>query len=175
MMHLAFWFVEFPSSRYKDRSRRMLHHRAVPILLASLLLACTAAAQRPSPELHGSWTAASGSQTFGGTWGAEISARTPDYAQGYWTLLNESGERMLQGTWTARKVASRWHGTWTARTSQGGSFSGSWDADTSDSKDKTFVDMLTRTLEKEVSGSWQSGRLSGTWTLHGIPSQSPPH
>lgn len=151
----------------------MPNHRAVHVLLAALLVACTAAAQQPSPGLHGTWTATSGSQTFGGTWGAEISPREPDYAQGYWTLLNASGERIAQGTWTARKVASRWHGTWTARTSQGGSFSGSWDADMSNSKDKTFVDMLTRTLEKEVSGSWRSGRLSGNWWLKGAPTKKP--
>ena len=151
----------------------MPNHRAVQILLAVLLLACAGSAQQPSPELHGTWTATSGSPTFAGTWGAEISPRTPDYAQGYWTLLNESGERIAQGTWTARKVASRWHGSWTARTSQGGSFSGSWDADMNGSKDKTFVDMLTRTLEKQISGAWQSGRLSGNWWLKGVPSKNP--
>jgi hypothetical protein len=135
---------------------------------AALFLASCTFAQGPAPELHGTWTAAAGSQTLRGSWGAETSPRTPDAAQGYWTLLNDSGERILQGTWSARKARSRWHGTWTARTAQGQSFSGSWDADMTQSKDKTFVDMLTRTLEKEIAGSWQSGRYGGNWWLKGL-------
>jgi hypothetical protein len=137
-------------------------------LLLPLLLAFSALAQEPA--LRGTWTATAGSQTFRGSWGAETSAHNPDYAQGYWTLLNDSGERVLEGTWSARKTAARWHGTWTARTSPGRSFSGVWDADITESKAKTFVDMLTLTLEKEVGGFWRSGRDQGNWWLKGSKS-----
>lgn len=153
-------------------------------LLVTLLVAAGTFA--PAPELHGSWTATAGSQTFHGSWGTEISRRTPDFAQGYWTLLNDADERIMQGTWSARKTGSSWHGTWTARIERGRSFSGSWDADMTDSaqseqsprsskaKDKTFVDMLMRTLEKDVGGSWRSGSYGGTWSLRGIPPKKAP-
>ena len=143
-------------------------------LLLFLLLASCAVAQESAPELRGTWMATAGSETFRGSWGAETSSHNPDAARGYWTLLNNSGERILQGTWSARKVNSRWHGTWLARTAQGGSFSGSWDAKMTESKDKTFADMLKRTLEKEVSGSWQSGRYRGNWWLDGQNRKSSP-
>lgn len=92
----------------------------------------------------------------------------PNSAQGYWTLVNDAGERMMQGTWSAQKIAGRWQGNWAARTGQGGSFAGTWDADMAGTQDKTFADMVTRTMEKEVAGSWRSGRYSGSWWLKGL-------
>lgn len=97
-----------------------------------------------------------------------MSAHDANSAQGYWTLVNEAGERIMQGTWSAQKTAAQWHGNWTARTAQGRSFAGTWDADMAGSQDKTFADMLTRTMEKEVAGTWQSGRYSGGWWLKGL-------
>ena len=144
------------------------------IVFAALLLASSVFAQGSAPELRGSWMATAGSQTFQGSWGAEISRRAPDSAQGYWTLLNDADERIMEGSWSARKTGSRWHGTWTAHTAQGRSFFGSWDADMTESKDKTFVDMLKRTLEKDVGGSWRSGGYGGTWSLRGIPPKNAP-
>jgi len=143
------------------------------LLLPVLLCVSAALAQTPAPQLRGSWTATAGARTFRGSWGAETSARTPDYAQGYWTLVNDSGERVMQGTWSARKAASRWHGNWAAQTARGASFAGTWDADSMDPQDKTFVDMLTRTIEKQVSGSWQSGRYGGKWWLKGSKPKDP--
>jgi hypothetical protein len=32
---------------------------------------------------------------------------------------------------------------------------------------KTFEDMLKQTLEKQVTGSWRSGRMQGNWWLMG--------
>lgn len=147
------------------RPGRSLHKAR--IVFVALLAASSALGQQRVPELRGTWTATSGSQTFRGSWGAEISGRTGDAGQGWWTLLSESGERVMEGTWSARRTPSRWHGTWTARVANGASFSGSWDADETESKDKTFADLLTRTLVKEVSGSWRSGRLGGNWWLRG--------
>ena len=143
-----------------------------------MLLAAVTVAQAPAPELRGSWTATAGSETFHGSWGAEISRRTPDFAQGYWTLLNDADERVMEGSWSARKIGSHWHGRWTAHIERGRSFSGSWDADEPESppsKDRTLVDLLTRTLEKDVSGSWRSGSYGGTWSLRGIPPKNASH
>jgi hypothetical protein len=33
--------------------------------------------------------------------------------------------------------------------------------------DKTFEEMLNRAMEKQVSGSWRSGRIQGNWWLQG--------
>lgn len=152
-------------SRFASRNR-----------LAGLLLglcALCALAQEAAPALRGTWTATAGSQTFRGSWGAQISLHSPDAAQGYWTLLNDSDERVLQGSWSARKTGARWHGTWTARTSRGQSFSGVWDAGITDPKIKTFAGLLIETLAKEVAGSWQSGRLVGNWWLQGAQPTKP--
>lgn len=135
--------------------------------LLTLLLAFCVLAQAPVSQPHGTWTATAGSRTFRGSWGAEMPAHDSNSAQGYWTLVNESGERIMQGTWSAQKIAARCHGSWTARSAQGRSFAGTWDAEMGGSQDKTFADMLTRTMEKEVAGTWQSGRYSGGWWLKG--------
>lgn len=135
-------------------------------------MASSALAQTPVPDLRGTWTATAGSQTLRGSWGAEVSRGTPDLAEGYWTLLDDSGERIMQGTWSARKTASRWHGSWTARTAQGRSFAGTWDADMAALKDETLSEMLKRTIEEEISGAWQSGRYRGNWWLEGLRRKS---
>jgi hypothetical protein len=125
--------------------------------------------QGSSGVLYGRWTATAGpSQIFRGTWSAEISPRNANEAQGSWTLVNDSGEVTLEGTWLARKTGSHWRGTWRARTSHGRLFSGSWDAHLPDSKNQTFADLLKRTVEEEVAGFWQSGGYQGNWWLTGL-------
>jgi hypothetical protein len=138
-------------------------------LLIVLLFTQCALAQEPGSVLYGSWTATAGpSQIFRGTWSAETSRRIPNEAQGSWTLVNDSGEVVLQGTWSARKTGSRWQGTWRARTTKGQSFSGSWETNLTESTDQTFAALLKRTIEKEVAGSWQSGLYRGNWWLKGL-------
>jgi len=125
-------------------------------------------AQEDSLELRGTWTATAGNQTLRGSWGAEVSRANSNAARGYWTLVNDAGERVLEGTWSARKTGQRWHGSWTARIAKGQSLSGVWDADVSDAKTKTFADMLTRTIEKEVPGR---GRADATAAIGGSKAQ----
>src|SRR5712691_11630524 len=114
-------------------------------LLVFLLFTQCALAQEAGGVLYGTWTATAGpSQIFRGTWSAETSRRSPNQSQGSWTLVNDTGEVMLEGTWKAR-------------TAKGQSFSGSWEADLPESKDQTFAHLLQRTVEKEVAGFWHSG------------------
>jgi len=141
------------------------------LLITLLLLHCTLA-QEAGPALHGMWTATAGAQVFRGSWSAEISQRSPDTAQGSWTLLNDSGEVVLQGTWSAKRTGSQWQGTWRARMTQTQSFGGTWNADMTGSKGKTFADLLQRTLEKQVAGSWQTGSYGGNWWLKGLNSKN---
>ena len=138
-----------------------------------LILGLCALAQQVSPVLLGSWTATAGpNQIFRGTWSAQVSLRSPNRAIGSWTLLNEAGDVLLEGTWSAQKTGKGWQGTWTARTTKGGSFSGTWNADAASLNVQSFAEMLKSTAAKEVAGSWRSGRHQGNWWLKG--SRQPP-
>ncbi len=144
-------------------------------LAATLLLASCALAQPASTDLQekvfrGSWIATAGpKEVFRGRWSGEALPNTPNAAQGSWTLLSDANRILLEGTWSARKSAQGWHGTWSARTARGQSFSGTWEAGLAGFSGKTLEEMLKRTAEKQISGSWRSGRLSGNWWLSGSP------
>src|SRR5262249_36646285 len=133
------------------------------------VLGSAARAQQQPLVFQGAWTASvgSGGQVFRGSWSAQAWPQNPSALQGSWTLLNGGGEIALQGTWSARKSAGAWHGTWSARAAGGGSYSGTWDADLEGVPGKTLAEMLKRTLEKQVAGSWHSGRYQGFWWLNG--------
>ena len=156
-------------SFFKRDEKRVFYWFTLRGLLIILLFTQSALAQEPGSILYGSWTATAGpSQIFRGTWSAETSRRNSNEAQGSWTLLNDSGEVVLQGTWSARKTGSRWQGTWKARTTQGQSISGSWESDLPEPTDQTFAALLKRTIEKQVAGFWQSGGNRGNWWLTGL-------
>jgi len=76
------------------------------LIVPRLLLYSWAAAQETLPVLHGRWTATVGpSQVLRGQWYTRFSADSPNDATGSWTLLNQEGQRVMQGTWSARKSA----------------------------------------------------------------------
>jgi hypothetical protein len=145
-------------------------------LAIAVLLTCSVAAQRPAVSLRGTWTASSGSaQAFRGTWAAEIRPEAPNTARGSWTVLDAENRIVLQGTWSAQKNARTWQGSWSAvvatraagRSTSGRPISGMWQAETEVAGTGTLLEMLQRTIEKEVTGTWQSGRLGGRWVLKG--------
>lgn len=141
-------------------------------LIFALILSPYGLAQEAPPVLGGSWAATAGStQAFHGRWSAETSLRNPNAARGSWNLLNEAGEVLLEGTWSAQKSGQDWEGTWTARPMTGQTFSGTWTADATDLNAKSLAEMLQRAATNEVSGSWQSGRNQGNWRLKGSPRQ----
>jgi hypothetical protein len=137
-------------------------------LLVLLLFTQCALGQDAGGVLYGTWTASAGpSRILRGTWSAETSQHNPYEAQGSWTLVSDSGV-MLEGTWSARKTGSHWQGTWKARTSHGQFFSGSWSANLPEAGKQTRTALLRQTIEKEVSGLWQSGRYQGSWWWTGL-------
>ncbi len=142
--------------------------RTLRCLFVLLILARGAASQDAAPVRYGAWTAIAGSAVYRGSWSAETLPGNPNAAQGSWTLINDSYDEVLRGTWSAKRTGMRWHGTWRVKTAQRQAFSGTWDADLPDAKGDTFATMLTRTLEKEVAGSWQSGNYQGNWWLKGM-------
>lgn len=148
------------------------------ILAVALLLASGALAQQPAPVLRGTWTATAGpNRTLSGAWSAQTLPNRPNGVIGSWTLLNDAHLIMMEGTWSAEKSARGWQGTWSARvltgrspsgrSSYGAPISGSWQTETPASDIRTFSELLQRTLEKEVAGSWRRGALAGYWWLKG--------
>src|ERR1700740_3219833 len=118
------------------------------LIFGPLLCFCTLA-QQVSPVLLGSWTATAGpNQIFRGTWSAQVSLHSPNRAIGSWTLLNEAGDVLLEGTWSAQKTGKSWQGTWTARAHKGGSFSGTWNADVANLTPESLAEMLKSTAVK---------------------------
>jgi hypothetical protein len=141
-------------------------------LIVGLILSFCALAQETSPILGGSWTATAGpNQIFRGTWSAQSSLHNPNAAIGSWTVLNDAGEVLLQGTWSAKKTGQHWQGTWTARPEKGQSLSGTWTADATNLNADSLAEMLKRTATKEVAGWWRSGHYQGNWWLKGSPQQ----
>ena len=138
------------------------------LLVAALCSGSQALAQESSPAFHGVWTAtAATGQVLRGTWSGQASPQGPNTVRGSWTLLSEASDILLEGTWSARKTDKGWQGFWTARISNGGSFAGTWNADLPDFSGKTMEEMLKRTAEKQIAGSWRSGRHQGNWWLDG--------
>jgi len=136
------------------------------IFVATLLLAFSAPAQPHPSNLQGSWTATSeAQQTFRGNWSARVQAESKNAATGSWTLVNDTNQVVLEGTWTARKSAGGWQGTWSARARNGRPLSGTWQAAIGNLSVKTLADMLQLAAQKQISGSWQSGRARGNWWL----------
>jgi hypothetical protein len=134
-------------------------------VLTLLLASCVVAQPAPS-TFQGSWIATADAGRFlRGNWSARIQPNAKNAASGSWTLFNESNQVVLEGTWSARKSASGWQGTWSARVGKSRTLSGTWDAALADFNGKTLEDMLKRTAEKQIGGSWQSGRAQGNWWL----------
>jgi hypothetical protein len=140
-----------------------------------LIVGFCALAQQVSPVLLGSWTASAGpSQIFRGMWSGQVSLRSPNRAIGSWTLVNDAGDVLLEGTWSAQKTGQHWQGTWTARPMKGQLLSGTWTADAASLNAESLAEMLKSTATKEVTGSWRSGRYQGNWSLKGSPAKKLP-
>src|ERR1700747_3448893 len=139
-------------------------------LIFGLILCSCALAQQASPVLLGSWTATAGpNQIFRGTWSAQVSLHSPNRAIGSWIVVNEAGDVLLEGTWSAQKTGQRWQGTWTARPMKGQLLSGTWTADAANLNADSLAEMLKSAAAKVVTGSWRSGRHQGNWSLKGSP------
>ena len=137
-------------------------------LLAISFVAAVAAASQSTLQLRGSWRATAGTRVFQGTWTADVNSKTPNLAQGTWTVID--GNRvLLRGTWAAEKQRAVWRGSWSAlmASAPAGSppMTGTWQANLKDSTLNTLTDMLQRTAEGQVDGTWRSGRMAGSWSL----------
>lgn len=150
---------------------RVRRFRLLMLLTLFFALAVGAAAQS-ALEFRGSWRASAGTRVLQGTWTAAVDPKTANIAQGSWTLI-EANRVVLQGTWAAEKERARWRGTWSAlvASGRGGSSptTGTWQANIKDSPGNTIAEMLRRTTQAQVDGTWRRGQTSGTWSLVGSP------
>jgi len=130
---------------------------------------------QPAP-LRGTWTASIGSTpSFHGTWSADLDPKALNAATGSWTLLDGSNRIVAEGTWSAVKTPGAWSGTWSARIlppgGRGGGSgrirSGKWRADIAAGAGTSLSEMLQSTLQKQITGAWQSAGLQGRWWLSG--------
>jgi hypothetical protein len=144
-------------------------------LIFGLILCSCALAQQASPVLLGSWTAtASPNQIFRGSSSAQVSLHNPNRAIGSWTVVNEAGDVLLEGTWSAQKTGQHWQGTWTARPMKRQLLSGTWTAAAASLNVESLSEMLKSTATKQVTGSWLSGSYQGNWSLKGFHTKKLP-
>jgi hypothetical protein len=145
---------------------------AAVVALGFLPVAARADEPAPKPVLSGGWVAKGGARVLLGGWSAQVTAETPDAAVGSWTMTDDKGNVLMQGTWSANK-GKGWSGAWSARLANGEVVSGTWAADASRLKGcKTFGDMLKRGTEAEIAGTWRMGKARGTWWLRPLPASS---
>jgi hypothetical protein len=142
--------------------------RAGLLLLTILGATAVVATSQSTLQIRGSWRATAGARVFQGSWTATLNPNTPNLAQGSWTLI-EGNRVVLQGTWAAEKQRAVWRGSWSARiaSAPAGSppISGTWQANVKDSTLDTLTDMLQRTAQEQVDGTWRRGSMSGSWSL----------
>jgi hypothetical protein len=142
--------------------------RRVASLLLFLMVFPTAdlAAQTLGRQRVNTWAARSSSgQTFGGTFTATEDAKT-GAVTGSWTLLDAQGRQLATGGWSAAKSPSGWNGSWRAvATGRAGEYAGTWRASVTLKPGAGFAALFAEAVKQAVSGSWQSGGRSGSWSI----------
>jgi hypothetical protein len=138
------------------------------LLLTVFFGAEVAIASQSTLQIRGSWRATAGARIFQGTWTATLNPSSPNLAQGSWTLI-EGTRVLLQGTWAAEKQRAVWRGSWSAllASAPAGSppITGTWQANIKDSSIDTLEQMLQRTAQAQIDGTWRRGQMSGSWSL----------
>src|SRR5678815_1621884 len=151
--------------RKVDRIRPIARSLRLPLLLFVFSAVAAAAASQSTLQLRGSWRATVGTRVFQGTWTAVLDPKTSNLAQGSWTVI-EANRVLLQGTWAAEKERAGWRGAWSAliAPARPGAppLTGTWQANIKDSTLATLTDMLERTAQGQIDGTWRSGRMAGS-------------
>jgi hypothetical protein len=122
----------------------------------------------PPPVIEGTWIATVGPQTFHGRWVAQALPGRPDEVQGSWSMLNEAGDTVAGGTWSAGRAKRGFQGKWSAKTANGASYNGTFEAHLPDFKGKTLEDMFAETKKRQISGFFRtSSGVRGAWYFKG--------
>ena len=138
------------------------------MLVALLIASLTARAEQQTPGQRriNTWAAQSSTgQTFGGTFTATEDAKTGTVT-GSWTLLDAQGRSLASGGWSAAKSPSGWNGSWRAvATGRAGEYAGTWRASVTLKPGAGFAALFAEAVMQAVSGTWQSGGRSGSWSI----------
>jgi hypothetical protein len=115
------------------------------------------------------WSARTRSgMTLGGTWTCVIDPAAGT-ASGTWTLRDRENRVVLRGTWSAAKAAREWRGAWRALVAgRNGEFSGTWTATAELPPETLLAGMFEQAVSQLVSGTWQSGSQSGSWSIRAV-------
>ena len=160
--------VKLQPAGLSQAATRVSAARFYLLALATLVCLASAQGQAPPAEFSGMWTATEGNgPAMRGMWLAQVSQASPNAASGSWSLMSDGGDIVAEGTWSASKTSQNFEGSWSARARNGRSLSGTWSGALGDFKGKTFKEMLSLTMEKQIGGGWQSGHLKGNWWLEG--------
>ena len=80
-------------------------------------------------------------------------------------MINDAGDVIGKGTWSARRAQRGLAGKWSARGPSGTLYTGTFDAHLPGFKGKTLQDMFAETKTATVSGYWRMGPARGAWYL----------
>lgn len=145
--------------------------RWAPVVLSLLIAAAVATAPVRAQTAStlgraNTWAARSSSGlTLSGTWTVTEDART-GAVTGTWTLTDAKGGVAVRGGWSAAKTPAGWSGSWRAvALGRTGEYSGTWTADVDLEPKARLIDLFVQAIEAAVSGTWQTGRQSGGWTI----------
>jgi hypothetical protein len=150
---------------------------ALLLLLSSVGAAAAAPAPEPPPVFQGTWIAtAAPAQVFHGRWAAQAIPGRLDDVQGSWSMVNDAGDVIAQGTWSAQRSTRGLKGKWSARGATGALYRGTFEAHLPGFKGKTLQDMFAETRTKQISGFWRtSGGARGAWYFKGeAPKETSP-
>ncbi len=135
--------------------------------------------QEPSVRMDGTvirfgpgstWSARTRSgSVLSGTWSG-VADRSAATARGSWTVRDKTGRIRLRGTWSASKHEHAWQGRWRALVAgETRERSGTWSCNVQLPPDASLAEMLGKALLETISGEWQSGGQSGSWSIRAVP------
>jgi len=151
-----------------DRRRLCTAGLAALVLLGSGAARAVDSTLPAPPVFEGTWIATAGPQVFHGRWSAQAIPGRRDEMQGSWAMLNDAGETIGQGTWSAQRSKRGFQGTWFARPANGGLFRGTFEAHLPGFKGKALEDMFAETKKTQIAGFWRMGAARGNWYLKGL-------
>jgi hypothetical protein len=161
------------TGRWRDMRLQLL---PMILLIASLAVAVSRAEPLQSSGdrqlgRQNAWSARSSTgRVLGGSWTGTVDSKT-GAASGTWTLSDANGRPAMRGGWSAIKSGKAWNGAWRANVvGSAGEFSGTWNATVDLKGDASLADMFALAVQKVVSGTWNAGGNSGSWSIRAFGS-----
>jgi hypothetical protein len=149
------------------------------LLITALTVSLAGTTARAVPTQRGdrqvgrlnTWSASSRTGlSLAGTWTGGVDPKT-GAASGSWTLLDATGQPAMSGGWSASKTPNGWSGSWRANAvGSRAEYAGTWSATVDLKPNASFADLFAMAAQKIVSGTWNAGRNSGSWSIRAFSS-----